>query len=272
MKKPPSSFISGSADRLPSYLHPPVNEVVCGVRFQPPPNFTLPYIGLLWNKFREKYPRVEHAATLAIGPNQILIDSVTGVPLPRVLFINKQDNQLIQFQTDRIYFNWRQRQDVYPRYKTVIQNFEEVLDTVEAFFKESALGEFIPLECELTYLNHIPKGVGRETVEELQRVFRDFNWHEPPRFLPNPINVSWNMRFALPEKKGHLIASLKEGTLKENNTPIFVLNLTAKGIGQATDRSGIRDWFDTAHVWIVCGFADLATEKIQAEDWEREDA
>lgn len=272
MKKRPSSFTSCSADRLPSYLHPPVNEVVCGVRFQPPPKFTLPYIGLLWNKFREKYPRVEHAPTLAIGPDKILIDTVTGVPLPRVLFINEQDNQLVQFQTDRIYFNWRHRQDMYPRYENVIQNFEEVLDTIEAFLKESEVGEFIPLECELTYLNHIQKRVGQETVEELQRVFRDFSWHEPPRFLPNPINVSWNMRFSLPEKKGHLIASLNEGTLKEGNTPVFVLNLSARGIGQSTDRSGIREWFDTAHVWIVCGFADLATETIQAEDWERENA
>ena len=272
MRKPPRRFKPCSADRLPSYLHPPVNEVVCGVKFQPPPNFTLPYIGLLWNKFREKYPRVEHAATIAMGPNQILIDTATGVPLPRVLFINKQDNQLVQFQADRIYFNWRQRQDMYPRYENVIENFEEVLDSLEAFFKESEFGEFIPVECELTYLNHIKKGVGREAVEELQRVFRDFSWHDTPRFLPNPINVSWNMRFALPEKKGHLHVSLNEGTLMEGNIPVFALNLTARGIGQATDRSGIREWFDTAHVWIVCGFADLATETIQAEDWERENA
>jgi uncharacterized protein (TIGR04255 family) len=272
MEKSSSNFTSCSNDRLPSYLHPPVNEVVCGIRFQLSPNFTLPYIGLLWSKFREKYPRVEHAAPIAVGPGQLLIDTVTGVPLPRVLFINKQDNQLVQFQQDRIYFNWRQRQDVYPRYENVIQNFEEVLDTVEAFFKESELGDFIPVECELTYLNHIPKRAGRETVEELQRVFRDFSWHGPPRFLPNPINMSWNMRFALPEKKGHLNVSLKEGTLKENNTSVFVLNLTAKGPIQATDRSGIREWFDTAHVWIVCGFADLTTEKIQKEDWKRENA
>jgi len=272
MNKPPSSLKSCSTDSLPSYLRPPVNEVVCGIRFQPSSNFTLPYIGLLWNKFREKYPRVEHAAPLAeLG--QILVDTVTGAPLPRVWFINGQDNQLIQFQPDRIYFNWRQRGDLYPRYESVIKNFEEVLDSLEAFFKESKFGEFIPVECEITYVNHIRKERDRDTVAELQRVFKDFCWHEAPRFLPNPINVSWNMRFALPEKKGFLIASLKEGTLKEEgNAPIFILNLMAKGIGQVTNRNGIREWFDMAHVWIVCGFADLATETIQTVDWGREDA
>jgi len=272
MEKSSGSLTSCSKDRLPSYKHPPVNEVVCGVRFQPSPNFTLPYIGILWNKFREKYPRVEHAPPLAVRPNQILIDTVTGAPLPRVWFINAQDNQLVQFQTDRIYFNWRQRQDAYPRYENVIMNFEEVLDTVETFFKESELGEFIPIECELSYINHISKRVGRDMVEEHQRVFRDFKWHELQRFLPNPSNVSWSMRFALPEKKGHLNVSLKEGALKENNKQVFILNLTARGISQATDRSGIREWFDTAHVWIVCGFTDLTTETIHAEEWEREDA
>lgn len=261
-----------SADRLPSYLHPPVNEVVCGIKFQSSPNFTLPYIGLLWNKFREKYPRVQHAAPLAEGPDQILVDTFTGIPLPRVWFINQNENQLVQFQPDRIYFNWRHRQDVYPRYENVIRNFEEVLDTLEAFFKESGFGNFTPVECELTYLNHINKIPDMEMADELQRVFRDFSWHKSPRFLPTPSNVSWNVRFALPEKKGYLTVSLKEGTLKEGNVPLLVFNLTAKGIGQSKDRSGIREWFDMAHVWIVRGFADLTTETIQTEIWERENA
>lgn len=247
-----------------------MTEVVCGVRFEPSPNFTLPHIGLLWNKFREEYPRVEHAPPLAPGPNQILIDSATGAPLPRVWFKNMQDNQLIQFQTDRIYFNWRQRQDTYPQYENVINNFEGVLDTIEAFFKESELGKFIPIEYELSFINHISKGEGQDTVEGYQRVFRDLQWRCPHDFLPNPANISWNMRFALPDKKGYLYTSFNEGTLKDNK-PIFILTLTARGDGQDHDRKGIREWFDTAHVWIVCGFADLTTEKIQ-EEWGKENA
>jgi uncharacterized protein (TIGR04255 family) len=272
MEKKPSSCKSCSAKKLPSYVHPPVNEVVCGVRFEPSSKFTLPYIGLLWNKFRERYPRVEHAPPLAVGPNQILVDTVTGAPLPRVWFINTQGDQLIQFQTDRIYFNWRQRKNAYPRYESVIRNFEEVLDMIEAFFKESELGKFIPVECELSYVNHISRRVGQDTVEEHHRVFRDFQWNKPHCFLPNPSKIAWSTRYSLPEKKGNLSVVFKEGTLKEDNKPVFILDLTARGIGQASDRGGIREWFDTAHVWIVCGFTDLTTETIQVEEWEREDA
>jgi uncharacterized protein (TIGR04255 family) len=229
-------------------------------------------VGLLWNKFREKYPRIQHAAPLADKPDQILVDTATGAPLPRVWFVNEQDEQLIQFQPDRIYFNWRRRQGEYPRYESVIRNFEEVLDTVEAFFKESGLGDFTPVECELTYVNNISRRNEKAPVEDLRRVFRDFSWYEDSRFLPMPTNVAWNWRFALQEKKGYLIVSLKEGTLKENNVPLFIFNLTAKGIGQSKDRAGIREWFDVAHVWIVCGFTDLTTETIQKEEWEMENA
>lgn len=255
---------------LPSYRHPPLIEVVCGIRFQPSPNFTLPYFGLLWNKFREKYPRIQHAAPLMVGVNQFLVDTVTGAPLPRVWFINSQDDQLIQFQLDHIYFNWRQRQDVYPRYRHVIHNFEEVFDTIKVFFEESTLGNFTPIECELTYLNHIIKRQDKETADELKRIFKDFSWDKSPRFLSNPINVSWNLSFLLPGKKGNLMVSLHEGVRKEDNSPLFVLQLTAKGIGHSKDKQGIREWFDTAHEWIVRGFADLTTESIQIEEWGKE--
>lgn len=170
---------------LPSYKFPPIIEVVCGIRFQPPENFTLPYIGLLWNKFREEYPIVKHAAPLATDRVGLLVDSVTGTPLPRVWFINRQENQLVQFQPDRIYFNWRQREDIYPRYENIIRNFDKVLDTLIAFFEESRFGEFTPVECELTYINHIEKKPESETAEEMRKVFRDFPWNESERFFPN---------------------------------------------------------------------------------------
>jgi uncharacterized protein (TIGR04255 family) len=270
MKKNHKKQVFPIEKKLPSYKSPPVTEVVCGIRYDPPQNFTLPHIGLLWNKFRGDYPEVQHAAPLVSVHGELLLDKVTGAPLPRIWFINRQGNQLIQFQPDRIYFNWRQREDTYPRYEYVILKFEEVLETLQAFFEEFQLGEFTPVECELTYINHIPKKAEHELGEELERIFKDFLWNQPPRFLPNPVDISWNLKFALPEKRGGLTATIKRAKLIEGNVPIFVLDFTARGIGISKDRAGIRDWFDTAHEWIVWGFADLTTDTIQKEEWERE--
>jgi uncharacterized protein (TIGR04255 family) len=263
---------SSSTGILPSYKKPPVNEVVCGMRFHTPERLRIPHVGLLWGKFREDYPNIQHASPIAAASGELLIDVTTGLPFQRIWFINESDDQLIQFQFDRFYFNWRRRQNLYPRYPHVIRNFESVLNTVSNFFDEFDLGEFKPIESELSYINHIPKGQGWNTIEDLPKIFSDFLWRQATgRFLPNPSSVAWQTSFLLPEKKGRLIVSLKQATRTEDKTPLFVLELKAIGLGESTSREAIRGWFDMAHGWIVRGFTDLTTPEVQGVFWERED-
>lgn len=262
---------SFSSDTLPSYKNPPVNEVVCGVRYDPPKNLRITHFGLLWDKFRSDYPNIQHATPITLAKGEIPVDKTTGLPLPRVWFINKSDDQVIQFQIDRFYFNWRRRQSDYPRYNHVINNFENVLSTIVDFFPKFKLGELKPLEYELSYINHIPKGQGWNTIDDLPKVFSDFLWKKTKkRFLPNPQNVAWETRFALPEQKGHLIVSLKQATRTEGKVPLMVLELKTRGLSESTSKESIREWFDLAHEWIVRGFTDLITTEIQ-KIWERED-
>ena len=257
---------------LPSYKNPPVNEVVCGIRFQTPDKLRIPHVGLLWGKFRKDYPNIQHASPIAAVPGELPVDNTTGLPFQRVWFINNPDDQLVQFQFDRFYFNWRRRQNLYPRYPHVIKNFESVLHTVSNFFNEFELGELKPIECELSYINHIPKDQGWNTIDDLPRIFSDFVWCQATgRFLPKPINIAWQTGFLLPEKKGRLIISLKQAKRTDDKTPLFVLELKAIGIGDSTSKEGIRRWFDMAHEWIVRGFTDLTTPEIQKLVWEREE-
>ena len=263
-----SSFSTGA---LPSYKNPPVNEVVCGLRFDTPDKLRIPHIGLLWDKFRADYPIIQHAPPIASAKGEILVDQAIGMPLPRVWFINKSDDQLVQFQIDRFYFNWRRRQSDYPRYDHVINNFESVLNTIVNFFSEFELGELKPIEYELSYINHIPKGQGWDTIDDLPRIFSDFVLTQTKeRFLPNPVKVAWQKEFPLPEKKGHLIVNLKQATRTEDKVTLLVLELKTQGIGESTSKEAIREWFDLAHEWIVRGFTDLTTPEIQ-KIWEREE-
>ncbi|GAN32695.1 MAG: TIGR04255 family protein [Candidatus Brocadia sp. AMX2] len=217
-----SSFLSGA---LPSYKNPPVNEVVCGMRFQVPDKLRIPHIGFLWDKLRADYPIIQHAQPITSVKGGIWLDEATGLPLPRVWFINKSDDQLVQFQLDRFYFNWRRRQNNYPRYDYVIRNFESVLNTIVNFFGEFELGELKPIEYELSYINHIPKGQGWNTINDLPGIFLDFVWKQTKaRFLTNPEKVAWQTEFPLPEKKGHLIVNLKQSIRTEDKVPLFVSN------------------------------------------------
>lgn len=256
---------------LPSYKKPPVNEVVCGIRFHDPDKLCIPHIGLLWDKFRREYPKIQHAPPIASVKGEILVDKATGIPLPRVWFINESDDQLVQFQFDRFYFNWRRRENEYPRYNHVIENFERTWNTIEIFFGEFELGELKPIECELTYINHIPKGQEWNTIDDLPKIFTDFVWKQKEkRFLPNPENIAWQAEFPLPEKKGHLIVSLKQAIRAEDKVTLLVLELKTRGIGESSSLEATREWFDLAHKWIVQGFTDLITPEIQ-DIWEREE-
>ena len=263
-----SSFSTGT---LPSYKNPPVNEVVCGLRFDTPDKLRIPHIGFLWDKFRADYPIIQHVPPIASAKGEIFVDQATSIPLPRVWFINKSDDQLVQFQVDRFYFNWRRRQSDYPRYDHVIKNFESVLNAIINFFAEFELGELKPIEYELSYINHIPKGQGWDTIDDLPRIFSDFVWTQTKeRFLPNPEKVAWQTEFSLPEKKGHLIINLKQATRTEDKVILLVLELKTRGIGESANKEAIREWFDLAREWIVRGFNDLTTPEIH-QIWEREE-
>lgn len=259
-----------SSVTLPSYKNPPVNEVVCGLRFHTPDKLRIPHVGLLWNKFRADYPRVQHAPPIASVKGELQIDQDTGMPIPRVWFINESDDQLVQFQFDRVYFNWRRKQREYPRYPHVIKQFESVLNTIENFFKEFELGDLNPIEYELSYINHIPKGEGWDTIDDLSRVFSDFVWvQKKERFLPNPANVAWKTEFPLPGKMGRLAVTLNQAIRTNDKVPLFVLELNARGLDESADKKDFRKWFDVAHEWIVRGFTDITTPEVH-RIWERE--
>jgi uncharacterized protein (TIGR04255 family) len=259
-----------SEDPLPSYKCPPVDEVVCGFRFEPFRELKVSHIGLLWEKFRNEYPKSQHAVPIATD-NSLPVDEATGIPLPRIWFISKADNELIQFQSDRFYYNWRHRGDDYPRYPSVIKNFKKAKGHLDAFVKELQLGTIKPLEYELTYINHIPRGDGWEKIDDLPKVIGDFTWQkEKHRFLPNPTNIAWQVRFELPENKGWLNAKLSQATRKVDSVPSLILELSANGFGEEKTEKAMQDWFDLAHEWIVRGFTELTAREIQERIWKRE--
>lgn len=258
------------ASGLPSFKHPPVSEVSVGLRFKPLQQLRIPHIGSLWQRFRDQYPIVEHATPLATDSN-ILIDASTGAPLPRIWFISSDESQLLQFQAERFYFNWRERNQAYPRYSHIIQKFDSAKAEFDEFLDEFKLGPLEPIEYELTYFNQIPRGKGWESNEDLGKVFKDFHWNKVDRFLPVPDLTIWQNRFSLPGDKGNLTAKLSQGKRRDNETPVLILEMTAKGMSQDSTQSGVRAWYDLAREWIVRGFTDLTTEEMHRSVWERED-
>jgi len=252
---------------FPDYKKPPVIEVVCGIGFETIEKFKGHHPGLFWQKVRDGFPVCEHATRLGFNPEALDLAKY----LPRIWFVNEKQNMLIQLQDDRLFFNWRRmdEEEAYPRYKTIIESFKTNLAIFQQFLEEEKLGSVNPKKCELTYINHIPKGEGWESLSDISEVFRDLTWDSNERFLPPPLSFGGQVVFPLPEDNGRLNIKLQHGERKLDKCPILILQISAQGLGADKSMDTVWEWFEIAHEWIVCGFADLTGTRIQKEVWQR---
>lgn len=263
---------------LPDYEAPPVAEVVCGIQFRPIKGLTGPSLGALWEKFKPNYPIVKEAE-----PLMPVIESYEEVPSRemasfenvfgffRTWFETKDGDGLIQIQRDRFLHNWKKGKisDAYPHYHYVISNFKKCLGTFETFLQENSLGEIQPTQYELTYVNQIFEGEGWKSLDDIGSVFKDFFRRPSKCFLPHPEIINWQTSFRLPDKTGRLHVSIRIAKRRSDGVPAILLELTARGMSVDNSRDAMWRWFDTAHEWIVCGFADLTSEEIQKSVWRR---
>jgi uncharacterized protein (TIGR04255 family) len=267
-----------SPPRLPEYGNPPVDEVVCGVLFEPLKGFLLPHYGLLWEKFRLDYPHCQEVAPLmplveTFGEPPAPEVELAEIPLPRVWFLH-DDGRIIQLQRDRFLHNWRKLKpiDEYPRYRTVFHLFQSHFSTFQAFLHEMRLGPVIPRQYEMTYVNLIYQGEGWETIGDIQQVFPDFCWQErKDRFLPRPGGINWRTSFPLPDRAGRLHMQIQLAQRRADNRLTLRFEITARGFGADTAPEAMKTWFDLAHEWIIRGFADYTGPQIQREVWRRKE-
>jgi uncharacterized protein (TIGR04255 family) len=264
---------------LPEYDNPPVNEVVCGVMFKSLDTLLTPYTGLLWERYKTEYPTCQEVPPIIPmiesfeeRPVRSRPEFAELPPLPRVWFVHGEGNRIIQLQRDRFLHNWRKQKaaDTYPRYGQVFGMFSDHLATFQKFLQENHLGALEPVQYEMTYVNHVYKDERWASNQDVGKLFADFVWRTASkRFLPCPEGINWRTTFVLPNKQGRLHVVIQNGESREDNRPVFVFELTVRGIG--TDRSfgAMKEWFDLAREWIVRGFADLTDEKTQTDLWRR---
>jgi len=267
-----------TATSLPNFENPPVVEVVFGIQFNPLKKFTSPHIGLLWQRYKEKYPNFEEKAPLApavesFGDSPSLKLELSGLPpLPRVWFVHEKKNGIIQIQKDRFIYNWRKDLpgDEYPRYPEVKNVFQNHLTTFDSFLQENEIGRIIPNQYELTYVNHIYQGEGWTDLNDIGNVFEDFSWNSAEKnFLPQISNINFRVSFDLPNCEGRLHIKAVKGHIPDENKSLLRLDLSVMGMSPDKTDNGMWNWFDTAREWIVRGFADFTNKSIQKDIWRR---
>ena len=279
--------MSSSRRLLPDFRRPPVIEVLLSVQFDPIEALQGPHLGLLWQKFRARYPRIEQHApisprlerfgeALASTPTA-RIEMVDKPPLPRSWFLNEVGTELIQIQEDRFVHNWRKRgeDDEYPRFEHIRDQFSEQLDVFCSFIAQEELGKFVPNQCEVTYVNHIVAGDGWEKHGELGKVFTVWKEGYSDDFLSEPETAEISVRYVIynetNEPIGRLYVISKPGFSTTDKKPILRLELSARGKPEDDSVASVLSFMELGREHIVRAFASITTKKMH-KVWGRYDA
>ena len=267
---------------LPRYERPPLSEVVCGVQFEPLEKLSVPQFGELWRKFKPTYSTCQETSPLPhtlerFEPSPTTEIQPPSIPfLPRIWFVHQDGSGIIQVQKDRFLHNWRGAGEDYPHYEQVMSLFRKHYRTFRRFLEEGDLGVTTINQYEMTYINHIPQRNGWEHLGDLGNVFPDFSWRKrnswrprDHRFLSRPDGCILHIVFDLPDRSGRLHVTIRDGINLKNQERLLSLDLTVRGVGADRSQSAMDVWYDTAHEWIVQGFADLCGQDIQQKIWAR---
>jgi uncharacterized protein (TIGR04255 family) len=269
------------SERLPEFDKPPVVEVVLSVQFEALAHFRTAQVGLLWQKFRQQFPKLGEEPPIPpaierFGTSPVRIgirfETFEVPPLARVLFINETEDQLIQVQPGRFLHNWRKNKDVtpYPRYGVICGAFLAELAIFQQFVNDENLGAVQINQCEITYVNHIEPESVWGNHGDARKILRLFAEEPNLEFLPHPEDVALQMKHTIRldgNIVGRLHTSLQPGWRKVKSTPIYVLELTARGAPIGTGIVGAKAFFDIGHEWIVRGFKDMTTSTMHLA-WE----
>ncbi len=270
---------------LPDFADPPVAEVALAVQFEPLADLRTPQIGLLWNKFRDRFPQFEEHPLLdpimeRFGVKQpprasVQFEMVRKPPVQRCWFLNKSGTELVQVQQDRFAHNWRKvgDGDEYPRYEHVRDTFKNELGAFERFLGTEKVGDLMPNQCEVTYVNHIVADEGWKNHGELAQVLTLFGGKCSEEFLPDLEEARVSGSYVIPgdggqPPLGRLRFSIDPVYLRESGQPMFLLNLVARGRPDGEGVDGVLRFLDTAREWIVRGFAAITTPNMH-EVWGR---
>lgn len=126
-------------------------------------------------------------------------------------------------------------------------------------------GKFLPLQCEVTYINHIKLSADDLVTGPLGHVVRDVS----PRsgeFLPAPEAAGYRAQYIITIEgnvpAGRLHLSIDPARAIASDEAIVLINLTARGRPFGEGIEGVLAFSDLGRNWVVRGFKDLTSPEM----------
>ena len=214
----------------PNFERPPLVEQAISVVFEPIAGFRIVDYGLFWQEIAGDFPEVSvgppYETTVedlgSSKPRQGSLRFHHSPPLPRAMFRNPLNGELVQIQRDRFGFNWAKIGDQqYPRSEPLMERFQELLERFSSYVESHGIGELQLRQCELTNLNVLP-------VSEFGRSYADLSG----ALLIDPID--FNIPFLVPEA---VERSRQHKILGKNDEPVGRLHMAVAPVISNVDNS-----------------------------------
>ncbi len=267
---------------LPHFAAAPVVEVALSVSFRPIAKLRMIELIRAWQElFSEAFPNPEEQAPYQMPVERFRGEPQTstfslqlmqGLPVPRLQLRDDTGSGLLQLQNNWFARNWRKAgpQSDYPRYFSLRQPFEDDVARLRDYLTHKGFGEFVPVQCELTYVNHIANGATIDVGEVLTLV--------TPRALlardlESPETTQVRSQFVIRHQGapvGRVHVSADPATRRSDNAPIIVINVTARGMPLGKGVGGVLSFLDVAHDRAVRIF-DAVTRPAMHALWRRMD-
>ncbi|MFZ5847910.1 MAG: TIGR04255 family protein [Actinomycetota bacterium] len=270
------------SETIASFTDPPVAEVVTSLRFAPMSPQSFLGIASLWESaWAEQFPRfdlqgpyqvpVESFDKQRFGPPGIEFGFQAMPPLPRVWLTSASGTELLQIQADWFAANWR-RDAVpghphaptadYDRWHSRREAFVRNLQVLSDWLRQRG-EEVAPVQCEVTYINHIrPIDGVFFSHSDAANVFRGI--HPEGGEGCDPEQFAFNAQYvipredALPESRLHASVTPAYAGPGPEPSPILIFELTVRG-APSGDGDLLR-FFDRGRRAIVQSFVQLTSD------------
>jgi len=176
--------------------------------------------------------------------------------------------ELLQFQNDRFIQNWRKMPGLnnpYPRFKTIIKEFDANINTLGRFLIDNSLGRILPNQCELTYINFIPA----DGTLEPDEIFELFQFTERMRLTAFSCDFRYDVRDANDKPYARLTVQIGPSRGPDGESGI-ALNIVARGAPAESTCQAAIDLLIGCRDLIVWKFVEITTPGAQRL-WGRTD-
>jgi uncharacterized protein (TIGR04255 family) len=263
------------SDSIVSFASPPVVEVVAGVAFDGLTAEAGALLAAFWKEeLRQRFPSLQQQPPYTPPDEQFPADGraarfnlITELPPTRLWAQSGDGQELLQLQPGWFACNWRKLQpnSEYDRWRQRRAAFQHYFTSLVTYLEREGAGQPKVRQCEVTYINHISVSTVWSKHAEFSKIFTiSLN-----SSLPYPVEqISFQTQFALEDDGGpygRLHVKILPAFGPDGKSPLYVLELTARGAPKGDGVDGTLAFLDLGRRAVDLTFLDITSEAMHRE-------